>query len=722
MSRVDAPDRDGDAAVPAATPRPAARDASGLTAMLRPRSVVLIGATDRSRWSSMTFRNLTGLGFPGAVHLVNRRGGLVHGQPAAERCTALALRPDTAIVMVPMPAVEDALADLAEAGGRSAVILTSGFAEAGEAGTVAQARLLAVARQHRIRLLGPNCLGLINHLDKVPLWTAPLGSSDAAGSLAAISQSGQVGHHLNTLGRQLGTGLSHLVTTGNEADLDFADFAAEFVIDERVRAIALFLETIRNPDRFTAVARQAFEARKPIIVCKIGASEVAARSAQAHTGALVGDDRVFDGICRQYGVVRVHSMEDLVTTASVLTRTGPLREGGVGLLSNSGGICGIAADTATAAGMPVPALSTEGAAALQALLPDYGTAQNPLDITGASTLDRSLFETTLRVMAQEPGLAALVTFADLPDTERDAADPMNRAGWQHMARGIEESAIPALVMSCLGKPVSPVMQGIIEDMRLPYVAAGLQRGLAALGRAFWWSARLRRGLATPQPWTPPADAARPVSEQQALAWLARAGVPVVPTVLAADEAAAVAAARGIEGPVVLKVASAHIAHKSDIGGVALNLEGEAAVARAFRAVTAGVPAGVTPDGVLVAPMRRGGLELLVGVTRDPQWGPVLALGLGGIWVEVLQDVALRPLPVAPAEVRAMLEELKGAALLRGRRGVPAADLDQVAAVVARIGDAALALGQDLETFEVNPLWVCGTEVEALDALAVWSPA
>jgi acyl-CoA synthetase (NDP forming) len=694
----------------------------GLAAMLSPRSVVLLGATDRSRWSSMTFQNLTGLGFPGEVHLVNRRGGTVHGRPAAERCTALGVRPDTAIVMVPMPAVEDALADFAEAGGRSAVILTSGFAEAGEAGAAAQARLLAAARRHGIRLLGPNCLGLINHLDRAPLWTAPLGQAGLPGAVAAISQSGQVGHHLNGLARQLGAGLSHLVTTGNEADLDFADFAAELLADERVRAIALFLEAIRHPDRFLAVARQAFAAGKPIVVCKIGASEVAARSARAHTGALVGDDRVFDGVCRQYGILRVHSLEDLVATASLLASTGPLRPGGVGLVSNSGGICGIAADTATAAGMAVPELSAEGAAALRGLLPDYGTAQNPLDITGASTLDRSLFESTLRVMAREPGLAALVTFADLPEAERDAADPMNRAGWQHMARGIEGAEIPALVMSCLGKPVSPVAQGIIAELNLPFVAAGLQRGLAALGRAFWWSDRQRRGLQAPQPWRPPEHPGRPVSEQETLACLAGCGVPVVPSVLVTDAAATVAAARRIEGPVVLKLASAQVAHKSDIGGVALNLEGDAAVERAFHDVTARVPAGAVVDGVLVAPMRRGGLELLVGVTRDPQWGPVLALGLGGVWVEALQDVALRPLPIAPEEVRAMLLELKGAALLQGRRGMPPADLDRLAAVVARIGDVALALGPGLEALEVNPLWVRGGEVEALDALAVWFPA
>ncbi|WP_169747432.1 acetate--CoA ligase family protein [Belnapia moabensis] len=708
-----------DAARPAAPSLPFPHD-PGIAALLHPRAVALLGATDRSRWSAMTFQNLTGFGYGGEVLLVNRRGGIVHGRSAAERCTALATPPELGIVMVPMAAVEEALLDLAAAGGRAAVILTSGFAEAGESGAAAQARLGVLARENGLRLLGPNCLGLINHLDRVPVWTAPLAAGAPPGAVAAISQSGQVGHHLNTLGRQLGSGLSHLVTTGNEVDLDFADFAAAFVADERVRAIALFLETIRHPERFTALARQAFAAGKPIVVCKIGASEAAAQSARAHTGALVGDDRVFDGVCRQYGVVRVSSMEDLVTTATLLARTGVLREGGLGIMSNSGGICGLAADTAVAAGMTVPPLSPDGAMALRDLLPDYGTPQNPLDITGASTLDRSLFGSTLTVMAREPGLAALVTFADLPDLERDAADPLNRAGWQHMADALAEAPIPSVLLSCLGRPASPVAQGIAEELRLPYLAAGLQRGMAALGGAFWWSARQRRGLAdaAPRP-ASPGTPPRPRSEAEALDWLSRCGVPVVPMTLARDEATAVAAAARIGGPVVLKLASAQVAHKSDIGGVALNLEGEAAVRRGFHAVQARVPADASVDGVLVAPMRRGGVELLVGVTCDAQWGPVLALGLGGVWVEVLRDVALRPLPLAQTEVRAMLEELRGGALLRGGRGVPAADLDRVAEVVACIGDAALALGPALETLEVNPLWVRGGEVEALDALAIW---
>jgi succinyl-CoA synthetase beta subunit len=198
-------------------------------------------------------------------------------------------------------------------------------------------------------------------------------------------------------------------------------------------------------------------------------------------------------------------------------------------------------------------------------------------------------------------------------------------------------------------------------------------------------------------------------------------VPVVPTTLVRDAGLAVSAARSIGGRVVLKIASDDIAHKSDIGGVALNLEGDAAIAEAFRRILAAAPAGARVDGVLLAPMRSGGLELFVGCTRDAQWGPVIAVGLGGIWVEVLQDVALRPLPIDAAEVKRMLGELRGAKLLHGARGMQAADLDVVAEVIARIGDAAVALGPDLEALEVNPLWVRGSDVEALDALAVWHP-
>ncbi len=373
-------------------------------------------------------------------------------------------------------------------------------------------------------------------------------------------------------------------------------------------------------------------------------------------------------------------------------------------------------------GVTLPPLPEATAKALIEVLPSFGTPHNPLDITGGAVLEPELFTKALRIMGNEPAFSALACLFDVPGIEAQASEFVV-AGLRHISLGLKDQPLPALMISHTLKPVTEVTQRIVSDLALPYVSGGIHHGLTALGRAWWWSEQIRRDT---QPWTPPPQvenpAEWPVTERQILDHLARHGVPVVPATLATDEASAVAAARAIGGRVVLKIASADIQHKSDIGGVALNLAGDEAVAAAYRQVMAAAPSGAHVDGVLVSPMREKGLELFVGCTRDPQWGPVLAVGLGGIFVEVLQDVALRVLPVTPAEVRRMLGELKGARMLDGQRGVPPADLDAVALAIARIGDAAVALGARLDELDVNPLWVRGAQIEALDGLAVARPS
>ena len=690
-----------------------------LNALMKPRSVAIVGASERSRWSNVTFDNLTRLSFEGEVHLVNRRGEAAYGRKAAQSCVELGAEIDVGVVMVPMPAVHDVLADLAAAKARSAIILTSGFAELGPDGAAAQQRLVTLAREAGIALVGPNSLGLINYVDRVPLWTAPCVRNPVIGNVAVAAHSGQVAYHLITYAQQQGVGLSHLVTTGNEADVDIADFVIHFADDPNVNSIALYLETVRKPERFIEAVRRARDAAKPVVVFKIGASDVAARSARAHTGALVGDDNVFSGICSQHAVVRVASIEDLFCTADVMGRARTLRPGGVGFVSNSGGICGIAADTATAAGIDVPPLSAETTARLTAILPSYATPQNPLDITGAAAIDRSLFARTLREMAHEPQFAVLVAFADLPNSRADTDESM-LAGLRHIGEGVVGSPIPAFVMNCFGRSVTEEGRALVAEFGLPFVAAGLQRGLAALGKAIWWSkhrrtaadeGRVETGLSAVSP-------AELATEDSALGFLREHGVPTVPIALVNDEAGAVQAAHTLGGPVAIKICSRDIAHKTDIGGVVLNVEGDDAVARAFRAVRAAAPADAEVKGVLVAPMRRKGIEMLVGVTRDRDWGLVIAVGLGGIFVETLGDISIRRLPITPTEALDMLGELKGAALLEGRRGEPKADRVGLARTIASIGNAALALGPALEALEVNPLWVRGDHMEALDALVV----
>jgi acyl-CoA synthetase (NDP forming) len=690
-----------------------------LTAMLRPRSIALVGATDRSRWSQNTFDNLINRKYPGKVYLVSRRGGTVHGRSAAISCGAVGAPIDLALLMVPMAAIDEAMAELAAADVHNAVILTSGFAETGHEGADHQARLASLARQHNVSLLGPNCLGFVNFIDNVPLWTGGFRAPSKPGSIAVVTQSGANGSFISSLAAQHEIGLSHMISTGNEADLDCAHFIDHLIDQPDVRAIALFAETIRHAPSFAAAARRAIAAAKPIVVLKIGLSEITARSAQAHTGALVGDDRVFDGVCRQYGIVRVESIEDLLFTAEVIMRTGVLQPQGIGVVSISGGACEIAADRAQVLHMPMPALSDAAVAELRTALPSFGTPNNPLDITGGAVLQPDLFEQGLRILGKQPEFSAVACLFDVPVADEHATEFV-LAALRHIKAGLHAASVPALMISHTVKPVTETSTRIIEEIGLPYVSSGLHHGMNALGNAFWWSEQYRRLAGTSASIATIADASeRPNSERATLDYLARCNVPVVPATLARNADQAVAAARAIGDRVVLKIASDDIAHKSDIGGVALNLEGDVAVADAFRRIMAVAPAGARIDGVLVAPMRSGGLELFVGCTRDPQWGPVIAVGLGGVWVEVLQDVALRPLPIGAAEVKRMLAELRGAKLLHGIRGMPAVDLDAVAAVIARIGDAAVALGPDLEALEVNPLWVRGSEVEALDTLAVW---
>jgi len=687
--------------------------------LLTPRSIVVVGAFDRSRWSQGVVYNLRGGGFAGPVHLVNPRGGIVHGQAAATSCAGLGESADLGIVLVPGHATVAAIEDLAACGARSAVILTSGFAELGEDGKAAQDAVRAAAHAHGIRLLGPNSLGFLNFVTPALLWTTPIQRPSRPDGVAIISQSGATAFFLTTLAAQWDVGLSYVVATGNEADLGSTEFASALVDDPATSAIALFIETVRDPAGFLAVARAARDAGKPIVVLKTGKSEVSAKAALAHTGALVGDDRVFDAVCRQYGVIRTRSIEELLATADIAARTGHLRPGGLAVISNSGGICEIAADIADACGLTLPPLSDDAAQALQQTIPGFATAHNPLDLTGGITPEQC--GAVVDIMAAQPDFAAMLCpYYEVPTQEIDRSERLT-ALHDALARGLRLAPIPGFVVSYTSTHLSALSRRLVAENGLPYLACGLDRAVAALGHVAAWSAASRRPA--PEPTLPLAsETARPRAEHEALAMLARHGVPTVPAILVTTADAAVSAAASMSGPVVLKIVSPEIAHKSDIGGVALRVSGEAAVRDAFgrvRAAGLAVP-GASIAGVLVAPMRPPSLELFVGVSRDLQWGPVLAVGLGGIFVEVLQDVSLRLLPIGAAEARRMLAELRGAALLAGSRGTKPADLDAVARAIAAIGDAALACGPALAALDVNPLWVDSAHVEALDALCIWN--
>lgn len=699
---------------------PAERQA--IDRLFNPRSIALVGATERSIWSIAANDNLRRFDFKGPIHYVNPKGGTIFGAPAATSCAAVGEPIDAALLMVPEAKMIEVFADLEAAGVGGAVILSAGFAELGAAGAERQRAVADAAKAAGIRILGPNCLGFANFVASAPIWTTPLRRPMADARVAIISQSGAIASQLEQFAYQQRVGITHMISTGNEADITIADAIDYVARQPEPRAIALFLESVRDPARFIGAVKAAAAAGKPVVLLKVGTSEATARAAQAHTGSLVGDDRTFDALCRKFGLSRVHSLEELIVTADLFARLGPLAGSGLALTAMSGGMCEIMTDQADAEGIAIPALADGTLERLRAALPPFATPANPLDITGAAMLQPDLIPTALSVLASDASVGALGFVFDAP--LKDDARGFARNFIRHIGEGFKAAGKPCVMMSHTFSAVNGDAREMTDSAGVVYSGGGVRHCVSALGHLLAHHAW--REHRQPEHADAPASAAlRPDGEREVLDYLASAGVPVIPARLArtADEAAAIA--RTLDTDVVLKIASPDIAHKTEVGGVALNLPGEEAVRAAFDAMLARVRAAAPEariEGVVVAPMRQGGVELFVGTMNDAQWGPAIAVGLGGIWVEALKDTSLRLLPIGEQDALDMLAELRGAKLLDGFRGAPAADRQALARAIVAIGRAALALGPELVSLEINPLLVEGARIEALDGLTEWSHA
>jgi acetate---CoA ligase (ADP-forming) len=701
-------------------------DRPRLQALLSPKSVALVGASDRLGWSVGSFANFARLGFGGPLHLVNRNRGTVHGRAAVTSCAEIGEPVDLALVLVGAAALPEALADVAAAGIRSAVVLAAGFGETGPDGVRIQGELVARARELDLTFVGPNCLGFINVIDRVPAWSGIM-PSVGPGGVAVVSQSGATAHTIASFAARQRIGLSRVISTGNEAMVDTLDMAAAVLEDDRVRSVAMFVESVRDVGRLLWLAARAAELEKPIVMLKVGTSALAAEIALTHTGALVGNDRLVDAALRQFGIVRVDSLEQLAITAGLLARTGPLPAGGLGVVSISGGACDIIADRAELAGVRMEPLAEATRARLSQLLPSFGTLRNPLDITGAASETPQMFADALTAVADDPSVALLAAVYALPAEEHP--ERMQRK-IEVIASGLRAAGDRGVFVDQTFDVISPYTAAALERMGAPHAMTGLRDAVDAIGGAMRWSAWLRR----PRTATPtddgigvgdsPDGAAGSWSEARSLRLLAEHGIPAVAWRLVATADAAVEAAGELGYPVAVKVVSPDILHKSDVGGVALGLRTDDAVNGAFHRVSAAGArvAGAHVEGVLVAPMRDGGLELIVGAVRDAHWGLTLAVGFGGVWVHVADDTSLRVLPVAADDVRTMLGELRGKALFEGVRGSTPVDLDRLVQVILDFARLAERLGPQLASMEINPLRVDGATVEALDAAVTWRSA
>jgi acyl-CoA synthetase (NDP forming) len=681
---------------------------SALHRLLRPRSVAVVGASaDPTKTTGRPVGYLQRHGFDGAIWPVNPRVAEIGGLRCYADVASLPGAPDVAIVLVGPERAEAAVRDLAARGCFAAIVLAGGYAEGGGEGVSRQQALRDAAGA--MRLLGPNTIGLVNLADRIVLSASgALEVEDlASGKISLVSQSGGILGAVLSRGAAQGIGFARLVSTGNEADLDVADFVDALAEDDATDVIALYIEGLRRPDAFRAAARKAASAGKRIVAYKVGRSEAGAQAAISHTGALSGADRLYDALFRQLGIVRAERFSDLLDIPAALATGRPMRGRRVAVLTSTGGAGALLADSFGLAGFELPPPDDATAARLAALTGEVAVA-NPLDLT----------------------LAGLK-----PDVLRGAISALlDSDSYDALAVVVGSSALaqPRLAADAIAECQAGSDKPVIAYLspHAPAIGAALQRqGIPAVS-APEAAASMLAALAAPAPRAVLSDAplptlpelpSGPLDEAESKALFARCGITPVREIVCATPAEAAEAARRLSPRVVLKALSRHIAHKSDVGGVRVGVPAEH-VAEEGAAMLARVAAatGRVPEGLLVQEIVEGGTEVILGLQRDPHLGTALLVGMGGVAAELFGDTALRLLPLDRAEVAAMIAELRGAKLLHGFRGRPRADipaLEDAVLAFARMGEA---LGDRLVTAEINPLFVLpeGEGVRAADGLAV----
>lgn len=457
-----------------------------LRGLFAPRSIAIIGASDRNVFSALAASCLKAVDYQGQVFGVNREGKVAHGYPGYTSCVAIGQPVDCAYIGVPSAAVIPAIAEAAQAGIRNFVVVSGGFAETGAAGLEAQAELQALARREGLNILGPNCLGYFNLVARTSVGALTATDLPRPGSVALISASGAMASQVLRFCERQGIGISHAIATGNEAVLGAAEILAYLVEDPDVRAIGLFLEEIRNPDLFAQAAEAARRARKPIVVLKVGASPCAAKVASAHTGAVTGDDAAFDALCDRLAMIRVRGFEELAVTAALIAATGPLSGKGAAFISMSGGACELVADLAGAAGLDLPDFSPATRAKLEALIAAGGLAQvhNPLDLTGAVARDTATWGKILDAIAED-GFGAIIAQTEQPsEWERT---PTIEAVMADIATGLRRHAPRALMMGTIGVPLKDYDRDFLRDAGGGLIVPGASVGVPALANALRWS-------------------------------------------------------------------------------------------------------------------------------------------------------------------------------------------------------------------------------------------
>ncbi|MGE4111532.1 MAG: acetate--CoA ligase family protein [Burkholderiales bacterium] len=690
-----------------------------LQPLLRPASIAILGASaDFSRINGRPLHFLQQKGYPGKIYPVNPKYPSIAGFKCYPDVAALPETPDLAVIALPAARVLAAVRELAVRGTPAAVIFSSGFAEMGDAGRRLEAEIAAAARTSGMRLCGPNCLGLINAYERVIATFGQFAEGPTPpGPVGFVTQSGAFGTAIAALARRRALGLGYFINTGNECDVDFVQAMSAVLEDDRIRVGAGYLEGVRDGTGLKELAELALERGKPLALTKVGRTSAGARAAASHTGALAGADAVFDGVIRSLGIARARNEEHLLDIVEVLGSC-PLPGGrGLGIVTQSGGAGVLMADRAEENGLQVAALSPQTRAELLKVMPAFGTTVNPVDVTGQFVANPDLLHDSVRIVMNDPSVHAVIVWLQLMEAHVDRLSEiflkiktMSGKPWV-----ICWVAAPEAALVKMREAGVAVLRG--AEPAVDAVAALMHHAEA---RRHWLAdASARQALQLPKPALPASAGAVGSIEGQAL--LRSFGVATATARLAqtADEAAAAAKALGY--PVVLKIESPDILHKTEAKGVALNLKDEAAVRSAFATLTANAQAykaDARIAGVLVQAMAQGDVEMVIGLKRDPTFGPVVMVGLGGVLIEVFRDVAFRAAPVTEAEALRMLDELKSRVILDGVRGKPPVNKVALARMISAVSCFGAAAGPRLAELDLNPVLAGPQGVTAVDWLMV----
>lgn len=704
-------------------------DHSKMEYFFNPRTIAIIGASsDFRKPGGRSLNALQKRGYTGKIYPINPNSRELLGIPCYPKLADVPDEIDMAIISTPAHTVLEKLEQCVDKKVKATVVFTSGFAEAGPEGAALQQRMTELAQKNDLRILGPNCVGIVNLSKSVMACFANIVDLQPVYPMTFgfVTQSGAFGTMIFSQAVESGVGFNAFVSVGNEADTEFADYLAYMLANPETKLVGGYLEGAKDGTKLRRAAQTALELKKPVMIMKVGRTGAGARAASSHTGSLAGNDQVYDAFFRQMGIIRLEALSEL-TSFVIVHRSGRIPKGNnIGILSISGGAGVLMADRSESLGLGVPEFKGETRRRLESYLPPYGSAKNPVDLTATAVSEPQMLGKCLKALVADENIHMIaLAMGFMP----------------HMAPVLAKDIIevynstdkPIVLATYVFNPSEAVLHAIetIKSAGVPVLTDHLH-AVGALKNLSWYAGKLRDfekasaktktlkispSAATIAKLTSPA----PLAEYEAKEILKDCGIAITRESLATSAAMAVRMARAVGYPVALKIQSPQIPHKTEADGIRLNVRSDAQVRAAFKEII-GNARKFNPEadihGVLVQEMAGDGLEIIVGTTRDPVFGHVVMFGLGGIFVEALKDVSLRVAPVSRGDAKEMIREIRGYSMLQGMRGRPPVDFQALTDVILRVSKLVSDYGDAIEELDINPLLVFEKGVKALDALII----